>query len=196
MSAPAFTLDVLDWKPWLASVDVATATPDQVAILDESGPHARTSAYYHVLLHDAPVLRERSQLFNAVMYGEGGLPRADRELGATAESIANGCTFSTSVHARFHIQVSKKPETVARLFADGLGALLEARERAVVSYTVKLAKAPPAASGPDVAALREAGLSHAEILDLTHTVAMFAWTNRLMLTLGEAVGAADEAPAG
>ena len=52
-------------------------------------------------LRDAPALRERSALFNAIMYGQGGLPRAERELGAAVESILNGRVYCTSVHARF-----------------------------------------------------------------------------------------------
>ena len=34
---------------------------------------------------------------------------------------------------------------------------------------------------------RDAGLSDLEILDTVHAVALFAWANRLMLNLGEAV---------
>ena len=46
----------------------------------------------------------------------------------------------------------------------------------------------PAAIGPaDAALLRAQALSDLEILDLTHAVAMFAWANRLMQTLGEPV---------
>jgi uncharacterized peroxidase-related enzyme len=37
-------------------------------------------------------------------------------------------------------------------------------------------------------ALREVGLSDDEILDLIHSIAIFAWANRLMLNLGEPVG--------
>ena len=46
-------------------------------------------------LHDAPALRKRSALFNAIMYGQGGLPRAERELGAAVEPILNGCVYCT-----------------------------------------------------------------------------------------------------
>jgi len=35
--------------------------------------------------------------------------------------------------------------------------------------------------------LEAVGLSEAEILDLVHSVAIFAWANRLMLNLGEPV---------
>mgnify|MGYP000199149279 CR=1 FL=1 len=34
-------------------------------------------------------------------------------------------------------------------------------------------------------ALRAAGLDDREVLDLVHAVALFAWANRLMLSLGE-----------
>jgi alkylhydroperoxidase family enzyme len=35
--------------------------------------------------------------------------------------------------------------------------------------------------------LKEVGLTELEILDLIHSVAIFAWANRLMLNLGEPV---------
>ena len=41
--------------------------------------------------------------------------------------------------------------------------------------------------GERLQALRAAGLSHQEILDALHAAAIFAWANRLMLNLGEAV---------
>ncbi len=110
MSACGFTTDVLDWSAWIEPVRLEDASADQLAVLEESGPHARGSQYYHLLLHDASALRERSKLFNAIMYGAKGLRRADRELGATVESIENGCIYCTSAHARFYQQLAKKPE--------------------------------------------------------------------------------------
>ena len=185
MSKRDFTTDVLDWDAWITPVDLSTATPEQLVVLDESGPHARTSQYYHLLLHDAPALRERSALFNAIMYGQGGLPRADRELGATVESILNGCVYCTSVHARFFIQLTKRQDVIDRLFADGVGAELEQRQRAIADFSAKLAQTPPQAGAAEIRALRSAGLSDSDIADLADAVAMFAWANRLMLTLGE-----------
>lgn len=185
MSAPRFTTDVLDWAAWIAPVDIGAASADQLAVLEESGPHARTSQYYHLLLHDAPALRERSHLFNAIMYGPKGLPRADRELGATVESILNRCVYCTSVHARFYVQLAKQADVIERLFAHGLAAELEPRERAIADFSAKLGETPPRAGAEDVAALRKVGLSDADIADLINAVAIFAWANRLMLTLGE-----------
>ena len=47
------------------------------------------------------------------------------------------------------------------------------------------ARAPGSFGAHHLAALRDAGLSDLEILDTVHAVALFAWANRLMLTLGE-----------
>jgi uncharacterized peroxidase-related enzyme len=183
--APRFTTDVLDWAAWIAPVDVRQATPQQIAVLEQSGPHAKTSQYYHLLLHDAEALRQRSALLNAIMYGRKGLARADRELGAAVESIASGCVYCTSVHARFYLQLAKRAEVIEVLFRDGDAAPLPPRERAIADFAAALAATPPRTGATQVRALRDQGLSDEEILDLADAVAMFAWANRLMLTLGE-----------
>jgi uncharacterized peroxidase-related enzyme len=133
-------------------------------------------------LHDPPALRERSALFNPILYGQGGLPRAERELGAAVEPILNGRVYCTSVHARFYIQLAKRQDVIDRLFADGIGAELEPRERAIANFSAKLAQTPPQAGAAEIRALRNAGLTDSDIAD---AVAMFACANRLMLTLGE-----------
>jgi uncharacterized peroxidase-related enzyme len=52
---------------------------------------------------------------------------------------------------------------------------------------MQLSQCPSAATKQDVEALREAGLSEAEILDLILSAALFGWANRLMHTLGEPI---------
>jgi uncharacterized peroxidase-related enzyme len=138
-----------------------------------------------MLLHDPEALRQRSALFNAVMYGRKGLARADRELGATVQSIANSCIYCTSVHARFYLQLAKRADVIDPLFRDGVAAALPPRERAIADFAAALAETPPSAGASHVRALRDHGLSDEEILDLADAVALFAWANRLMLTLGE-----------
>jgi uncharacterized peroxidase-related enzyme len=184
-----FTLDELAWKAWIETVSLDAATPDQIQVLEESNPKAKTSPYYLTLVHEPEALRQRSKLFNTVMYGPRGLPRAERELAAVAESRINGCPYCASVHARLFAQLTKQPETIQRVLDDGVAAPLEGRRRAIVDYAAALTASPPAVSTAHVEALRAAGLSDAEILDLTQVVAMFAWANRLMQTLGEPAAA-------
>ena len=181
-----FTADTLHWRPYLTPIDYAAATPAQLAALQETPSGTKISEYVLVLAHDPASLATRTPLFNGIMYGRGGLPRAERELGATEASVVNRCIYCASVHAARFIQLEKKPGVIAEVFAGESGGL-SAREQAVVAFSAKLSACPPEATAADVAALRGAGLSDAEIVDLALSVAVFGWANRLMHTLGEPV---------
>ena len=89
-----FTNATLDWKAWLDVVDPATATSEQIAVLEESNVKAKVSDYYLLLLHQTHILHQRSIAFNAIMYAPGGLSRAERELGSLVTSRINGCVFA------------------------------------------------------------------------------------------------------
>jgi len=52
---------------------------------------------------------------------------------------------------------------------------------------IELTEHPDAISAKHIQALKDVGLTEPEILDLIHSVAIFAWANRLMLNLGEPV---------
>ena len=182
-----FTLDEVGWHSWVETVDEVGATPEQAALVQEVSPRSSARDYYALLAHDVPVLRERTALMKAAMYGQGGLRRADRELGAVATARYNGCAYCASVHSRLFAQLTKDETAIRRLVDAGIGAELGERERAIVDYAVALTRDPAGATASDLVALRELGLSDLEILDLTHVVAMFAWANRLLQTLGEPV---------
>jgi uncharacterized peroxidase-related enzyme len=182
-----YTSETLDWKAWLPVVDPATATPEQQAVLDLSHPKARSSDFYLLLVHQPQVLSERSQAFNAIMYAPGGLSRAEREIASTAVSRANGCVYCASVHAQRYEQLARRNEVMAQLFVDPDTAGTNARERALIQAALALTRTPGALGTAPLQALRAAGLSDLEILDALHASALFAWANRLMLNLGEAV---------
>ncbi|MGH7043180.1 MAG: hypothetical protein ACREFY_13775, partial [Acetobacteraceae bacterium] len=59
-----------------------------------------------------------------------------------------------------------------------------AREFEPSSFAMRLSACPPTGSADDAQALRNAGLSDGEILDLLLAVAMFGWANRLIHPLG------------
>jgi alkylhydroperoxidase domain protein/CMD domain protein len=183
---PAFTRDQLEWTPWLIPLDLADATPAQVAALEG---RRGNSPYFRLLALDAAVLSERTATDLGIFYTHGGAPRAERELAAAATSRLNGCIYCASVHARLAAQLSKRPEDVDRLLDKGVGAIpdlgLDARWQAVVEHAVALAGTPSAATADHVARLRELGLTDLEILDISQAAAFFSWANRLMQTLGE-----------
>jgi uncharacterized peroxidase-related enzyme len=180
-----WTLDELEWHPYLSPIDFGEATPEQRDALKETPSGRKVSAYLLTLAHDPEILRERSPLFNDIMYSRGGLSRAERELGALAASVVNRCIYCASVHAGRYNVLAKRPEIVEAIYADETEAELPSREQALFNFGVELTRRP-GEIGPDhLASLREAGLSDFEIFDLIHAVAIFGWANRLMHTLGE-----------
>jgi len=182
-----FTNEVLDWKAWLDIVELDQATLEQIAVLEESHPQARVQDYYRFLVHQPEILRQRSTAFNAIMYAPGGMPRAERELATTVVSRINGCVYCASVHAQRFEQLAKRNDVIREVFEDPRSAGTTEREKAIAKFSVELTEKPSEVSAESLAKLREVGVSDAEILDLIHSVAIFAWANRLMLNLGEPV---------
>jgi len=182
-----FTNESLDWKAWLDVVKLNDATPEQIAILEESHPKAKESDYYLFLAHQPEILRQRSAAFNAIMYAPGGMPRAERELSTAVVSRINGCVYCASVHAQRFEQLAKRNDTIKQVFEDPRSAGTTDREKAIVQFSIELTERPNQVSATSIQTLKDAGLSDAEILDLIHSIAIFAWANRLMLNLGEPV---------
>jgi uncharacterized peroxidase-related enzyme len=187
MSERKFTMDALEWEPWIEPVDFSAATQEQRDSLKVTPSNMSESAYSLVLAHDPEALAQRTPLYNAIMYAPRGLPRPDRELGALAASYVNGCVYCASVHSRRFVELTKRPEIVDHIYEKGVEAELDERRQAVFDFAVKLTRSPPSAGAADLDALRRVGLTELDILDLTNAVAMFAWANRLMQTLGEPV---------
>ena len=182
-----FTMATLEWSSWVPVLDPAHGTPEQLKVLDESHPKARTSEYYLLLVQEPEVLRQRSRLFNTIMYGPRGAARAERELAAAAESRLNGCPYCLSVHAQRYVQLKGNPALMQALVAGGHAVPMDPRSRAITDLSVALSHTPPTAALADIEKLRATEMPDDEILDIILSVAMFAWANRLMQTLGEPV---------
>ena len=187
LKSHGFTNETLEWRAWLDTVELNKATPAQLAVLEESHPKAKVSDYYLFLVHQPEILRQRSIAFNAIMYAPGGMSRAERELGATVVSRINGCVYCASVHAQRFEQMAKRQDVIAQVFENPLTAGTNERERAIAAFSAELTAAPENVSAESIERLAAVGLKDDEILDLIHSVAIFAWANRLMLNLGEPV---------
>ena len=189
MTKPAtFTMETLDWQPWIETVADLGLSESELEAVYEQAPNARNSLYFATLAHDLAALVQRTGLFNSTMRSAGGAPNAERELAATVMSILNGCIYCTSVHAQRYVQYAKKPEVMEHLFAtlpSRDDELDDPREQAIVDFAWMLADEHAHLTGGDIQGLRDAGLTDLEIYDIGQSAAMFAWANRLMQTLGE-----------
>jgi uncharacterized peroxidase-related enzyme len=183
-----FTNEVLDWKSWLDVLDIETASVERLSVLKESHPRATTSDYYLTLVHQPEILKQRSIAFNAIMYAPGGLSRAERELGATVVSRINGCVYCASVHAQRFEQLGKRNDAIVQVFEDPYNITTNPRDKAISDFSIQLTLKPDQVNAKSIQALADIGMNMGEVLDLMHSVAIFAWANRLMLNLGEPIG--------
>jgi uncharacterized peroxidase-related enzyme len=184
-----FTAVVPRWAPYVEPVRLEVATAEQLDAMKVTPSNKKVSAYVLTLAHDPEVLKVRSPLFNAIMYGADGLSAPEREMGAVAASVVNRCIYCAAVHASRYNQLTKDTSVVGAIFSVGLAAPLDPRTRALIDFAASLSAAPPAADAGQIEALRAAGFDEIELVDLVLSAAIFGWANRLMHTLGEPVAA-------
>jgi alkylhydroperoxidase domain protein len=179
-----FTRAQLDWLPWLEPLAVEAMTERHLASLVDA---ARVkSPYFRLLARDPDALEARTHTDKDIFYNrDAGLPRAERELAATATSRFNGCLYCASVHARHAAAYSRRETDVDRLLDAGVSADVGERWNAIVAASVALTTTPSAFGPEHVERLRRAGLDDLAISDVIHAAAFFNWANRLMLSLGE-----------
>ncbi len=183
-----FTRAALDWLPYLEPLPQAGLTPAQMAALVDAA--RAKSAYFRLLLRDAPALEHRTRTDKDIFYNtDAGAPRAERELAAAAASRMNGCIYCASVHARHAATYSKREADVDRLLAEGVGADLGERWNAIIAASVALTQTPIGFGPAHVERLRAAGMDDLAIADIIQAAAFFNWANRLMLSLGEPAAA-------
>jgi len=184
---PNITLKPLKWSPHLPPVEIEDATPAQLAAMQVTPSAKKVSPYVRTLAHDPESYEARTRLFNDIMYVKGGLPNADRELGALSASLTNGCKYCANVHARRHASLTGSSRTISALYVNRPD-MLGPHDEAIMQFAEALSSTPPSADQGHVQKLRDAGMDSAEIIDLIHSIAIFGWANRLMHPLGTADG--------
>lgn len=187
MSEPItqFTTSVPFWSPRITPINLEEATERQLDAMKVTPSNMAVSEYVLVLAHDPQTLKERTPLFNSIMYSRGGLSRAETELAAVATSVANRCIYCAAVHSKRYNELTNDESVTATVFDEAADSGLNARQRAIVSFATKLSKCPPEANKADVDLLVENGLDMAEILDVILSTSLFGWANRLMHILGD-----------
>ncbi|MBF9232181.1 alkylhydroperoxidase domain protein [Microvirga alba] len=180
----SFTQEELGWLPWLEPFPADELTERHWAGLVDAS--RAKSPYFLLLARDPDILQARTKTDKDIFYNtSSGLPRAERELSATATSRYNGCIFCASVHSRFATQFSKRKDDVQRLLDEGIGVEIDTRWSAIIAASIALTATPGEFEAQHIERLRAAGLDDIEIVDVINGSAFFNWANRLMLSLGE-----------
>ncbi len=131
-----------------------------------------------------PAMEAHLDLYMRLLFGKGGLSRAERELVAVIVSVENECDYCTMHHAAALEAWWKDPDRVERLCSDSEAAELSPREAALAEYARRLTRSPAAVAKRDLDPLRAAGLEDDEILQANMITAYFNFVNRIAEGLG------------
>jgi uncharacterized peroxidase-related enzyme len=122
--------------------------------------------------------------YDELMRGESGLTKVQREMIAVVVSAQNRCHYCVVSHAAALRKLTGHPLLVEQLATNYRYAAVEPAERAMLDFAVRLTAESATCTRDDVDALRSAGWSDEDIMDIAEVTAMFNFTNRLASGMG------------
>ena len=120
-----------------------------------------------------------TKLYNALMLGESGLTKLEREMIAVTVSSENHCFYCLVAHGSAVRELSKDPQLGERIAANFKSAELPKKQVELLNFTKKLTKDPSEIGENDRKKLRDVGYTDRDIWDISAIVGLFNMTNRL-----------------
>jgi uncharacterized peroxidase-related enzyme len=116
---------------------------------------------------------------DALMDGDSGLSKAEREMIVVATSGANHCLYCVVAHGAI-LRIRAKNATIADQVATNYRqADLTERQRAMLDFAMKVSRDAASLSDSDRQTALKAGLSGEDLWDIASIAAFFAMSNRL-----------------
>ena len=107
--------------------------------------------------------------------GKGALPAATRERIALAVAEINGCDYCLSAHTYLGKNLAKLDD--AEITANRSGASNDPKADAAVRFAAQVTRARGHITDADFAAVKLAGYTDAQIVEIVQHVALNTWTN-------------------
>ena len=120
-----------------------------------------------------------TKLYNALMLGESGLTKLEREMIAVTVSSENHCFYCLVAHGSAVRELSNDPQLGERIAANFRSAELPKKQEELLNFTKKLTKDPSEIRENDRKKLRDVGYTDRDIWDISAIVGLFNMTNRL-----------------
>ncbi len=118
-------------------------------------------------------------MYNDLMLGDSSLSKLEREMIAVAVSAVNKCYYCLVAHGAAVRDLSGDPALGEALVMNYRVAKIDAKQRAMLDFAVKLTKESASVEEADRQALRDAGFSDRDIWDIASVAAFFNMTNRV-----------------
>lgn len=116
---------------------------------------------------------------DALMEGDSGLTKAEREMIVVATSATNRCTYCVVAHGAIYRIRSKHPYRSDQLAIDFERADLSDREKAILRFAHTVSLHPETVTPEDFSSLYDFGLTDDDIWRVGAITAFFALSNRL-----------------
>lgn len=116
---------------------------------------------------------------------KGELPAPTRERIALAVAEINGCNYCLSAHTYMGKHLAKLDD--AEIAANRSGASNDPKADAAVRFAAKVVQLRGKVSSDDVAAVKAAGYSDAQVVEIVQHVALNTWTNYINEVAGTEV---------
>ena len=122
--------------------------------------------------------------YDAVMEREGStLSPAEKEMIIVATSAANGCQYCVIAHGALLRVFAKEPLLADQIAINYLHAPISPKQKAMLSFSVKLCRTPELIIESDYVTLREQGYDDEDILDISGITAFFGLSNRMAIVM-------------
>jgi uncharacterized peroxidase-related enzyme len=107
--------------------------------------------------------------------GKGALPAATRERIALAVAEINGCNYCLSAHTYLGKNLAHLDD--AEITANRNGASNDPKADAAVRFAASVTRARGHVAGAEIAAVKAAGYTDAQVIEIVQHVALNTWTN-------------------
>jgi uncharacterized peroxidase-related enzyme len=129
--------------------------------------------------HDLAKLKAFAAMYNDLMLAPSGLSKLEREMIAVAVSSVNRCYYCLTAHGAAVRQLSGDPVLGEQIVMNYRAAPLDARQRAMLDFAVKLSETPWTIEDEDRARLRKVGFDDRDIWDISAVAAFYNMSNRM-----------------
>jgi uncharacterized peroxidase-related enzyme len=179
-----------DWQPWITFVSYLESDGKLRTLYDRiKGPNDNVDNIMMVHSLRPHSLEGHMAMYkNVLHHTSNSVPKWLLELTGVYVSLLNACGYCVEHHfnglKRLMHDDARANTMRTALEQSEFEGVFDAREMAILRYAEALTKTPASMTESLVQAMREAGLSDGEILEINQVVSYFAYANRTVLGLG------------
>lgn len=148
-------------------------------IIEIQGKTGFVPNVFLTLAHRPEELRAFMAYHDALMDGDSGLSKAEREMIVVATSAVNDCQYCVIAHGAILRIRARNPLISDQIAINYRKADLTLREEAMLEFALKVASSSGEVSDANIAKVRAQGFSMEDVWDIGAITAFFALSNRM-----------------